>query len=466
MKNNKGVTLVSLVIIIIVMLILITVAVYSGGNSLKSSKRLAFISELEIIQAKVNTIYEKRDLNSEDREYYNNIGKDLSLIDENKLNLVLGETPKDGFRYFVEEDLKKIDIENIKQEVIINFDTRKVISLTGLEIDKKIYYKLEDIPNYNGYNIEYVNKNNKEPSFDVDITKLDNSWIYTIKDIVYNNNVNDGRISYKLHSDTNWILVDEFSFEVINAGLYDIKLTDKAGNSKTIQKFSYVTDELLAHYDAKNNTGIGYNQTATTWKDLSGNKRDAILNNFTYSQTSGWRNNNLILDGINSNVNIPVSINASSSMTLEIVYNDYDHSKSLVIDSDVGWKAFSFHTYYSKDVNNNNVYDGSIYIGGNYEIGKDKDRFSPSEIAFKTRLNKIDKITYTYNGNTRNAELYVNGNMLANKTYTANPEAIQNFTIGVNQNKAYYNIKIYGKALSKQEVKANYEIDKYRFEIE
>jgi uncharacterized protein YaiE (UPF0345 family) len=56
---------------------------------------------------------------------------------------------------------------------------------------------------------------------------------------VYNSNVASGTLSYKLNSDTDWIIVEnKMYFEVNKEGLYDIKLTDSAGNEKIVENYS------------------------------------------------------------------------------------------------------------------------------------------------------------------------------------------------------------------------------------
>lgn len=59
MKNNKGITLVALIITIIILLILASVATYSGIGVIKSAKLTAFTTELKIMQTQVNEIYEE-----------------------------------------------------------------------------------------------------------------------------------------------------------------------------------------------------------------------------------------------------------------------------------------------------------------------------------------------------------------------------------------------------------------------
>lgn len=94
MKNEKGITIITLVITIVIMLILAGVVTNSGMQSIDTAKKTAFISEMEMIQAKVNTIYEERKSNTENIEYYNNIGQDISTVDNDKISIALGSSDK------------------------------------------------------------------------------------------------------------------------------------------------------------------------------------------------------------------------------------------------------------------------------------------------------------------------------------------------------------------------------------
>lgn len=210
--SEKGITLVSLVITIIVLAIITGIAVSASTDSIKSAKRTAFITELEMIQEKVNTIYEKRKLNEEDIEYYNSLGQDVSKVEASKLLQILKGQSSMGYLYFSKEDLKKLDLDNISQDVIINFNTRDVVSLTGIEIDGNTYYKLLDIPNYAGQKIDYIDKNTEAPEFDVEVNKMASSWQIVMKNIKYNSNVARGTLSYKLNDSNNWIIVGEKNY--------------------------------------------------------------------------------------------------------------------------------------------------------------------------------------------------------------------------------------------------------------
>lgn len=211
-ENQKGITLISLVITIIVLVIITGIGISASIDSIKSAKKTAFITELEMIQEKVNTIYEKRKLNEDDIAYYNSLGQDVSNVGAPKLLEILKGQSSMGYLYFSKEDLKKLDLDNISQDVIINFATRDVVSTTGIEIDGNTYYKLLDIPNYAGQNIDYINKNTESPTFNVEVNKLANSWQVLLKDITYNSNVARGTLSYKLSDSEHWIIAGEKTY--------------------------------------------------------------------------------------------------------------------------------------------------------------------------------------------------------------------------------------------------------------
>lgn len=455
MKNQKGITLITLVITIVVMIIIAGVATYSGIESIKSTQTTIFVQELEMIQAKVNVIHEKRKSSDEEKLYYDNLGQDITAISEETLLQVLGESTKEGFRYFSKENLTSIELDDIKQDVIINFDTCEVISITGIEIDGVKYYKLKDLPNYNWYEVEHVNKIVEEKDIIIEQTKLSDSYRITIKD-ANGNSINNGNVSYKLHSDENWLLNgNNMSFIVNKPGIYDVKYTNITGNEVIKKQFipisDYTTDGLIAYYDAENNLGNGHSDTISNWKDLTGNGNDAKLINLELN--SSWMEKSLTIDyPENKHVIYPIQLPKSSSISVEIVITQMSYENITMFTADNSWSSFCAHTYNS---------DGSIYIGGNFNVSE-KNRFTPTEINYKLPLNKPVLLTYTYNADTKFATVYINGEKKASKVYVTDPEGIKSFTTYAGR---YHRVSIYNKELTQEEIINNYEVDKYRFDI-
>lgn len=59
MRNEKGITLIVLIVTILLMIILASVAIQSGGGSVKEIEFQNFSYELQQIQGRVDTIHEK-----------------------------------------------------------------------------------------------------------------------------------------------------------------------------------------------------------------------------------------------------------------------------------------------------------------------------------------------------------------------------------------------------------------------
>lgn len=461
MNNQKGITLITLVITIIILIIITGVVTYSGLESINISQKTAFISELEMIQAKVNVIYEERKASLEKIEYYNTIGQDISNLDLDGLTESLGETSKEGFRLFKPTDLDKLGLDNINQEILINYDTREVVSLNGFEIEGIRYYKLSDIPNYMGYNVDYTNSNTKAPEFTVSKTKLsDNKYKFTIKDIVYNSNVNGGTVKYKKHSETNWILNGEnMDFTIKEPGLYDICFTDSAGNSTTIQEWIYVQNGLIAHYDGENNIGSGHDSASTIWKDLSGNGHDATLNNFDTSESSGWEEKALNFDGINDWVLTPIQ-DLGEQHTYEIVLNI---PKLITKNEEYIFNFSPISPFYYDGIQL--LKDGTMHIES-YST-HDANPTSYKEYVGKNQLFSISSIKNsdsTFYNNGKSKLKYTSGDKESSSLTSLTIGDIRP-NQGVNFTGKIYSFRFYNRALTENEIKINYEIDKYRFGI-
>ena len=150
LKGNNGITIVSLIITIIVMLILATVTINVGIGEIQESRRISFVSYMQTIQTKVDFIAEYED--------YTNYGTELGdknkqllqeiLNSENETFLTtLDSTNLRYLRYFNSSNIASdLEIENIDDEIIVDFNTREVISLTGIEYENQMYYTQYYLP--------------------------------------------------------------------------------------------------------------------------------------------------------------------------------------------------------------------------------------------------------------------------------------------------------------------------------
>ena len=161
MKKETGITMVALIITIILMIILITATVNYGVNSLRTIKFQNFRYELEQVQGKVDTIYEKIKLGETD---YFMIGENVTDNEEakNVLQMTRGinysnilDSQKDNYyyqdvytyyRYLTQYEIQDLlDISSEPGDMLINFKTRDVISVQGFTFDERTYYSLSQM---------------------------------------------------------------------------------------------------------------------------------------------------------------------------------------------------------------------------------------------------------------------------------------------------------------------------------
>ena len=161
LRNEKGITILILTITIILMVILAGATINYGVNSLNAAKFQNFSYELQQIQGKVDSIYEKIKLGDES---YIILGNEIKKKKKamNTLNMVKGinylnilDSQRDQYyyqenfsyyRYLTEDNLENIfDITSNPGDVIINFTTREVISVDGFEYEGRTYYTLSEL---------------------------------------------------------------------------------------------------------------------------------------------------------------------------------------------------------------------------------------------------------------------------------------------------------------------------------
>ncbi|MGN1298692.1 MAG: hypothetical protein ACI4UE_01755 [Candidatus Scatovivens sp.] len=92
MKNNKGVTLIALVVIIVLIIIMSTLAIYTGANSLKLIQIQKYKAQMQAIQSAVDEFYE---------EYENTYEKNKNELNNSQLknssNTVIGPIYEEDF---------------------------------------------------------------------------------------------------------------------------------------------------------------------------------------------------------------------------------------------------------------------------------------------------------------------------------------------------------------------------------
>lgn len=144
MKKNRGITLITLIITVVLLTIIGGVSAYYGINTYEESKVIRFETNMKILQKKV-------DLVLEEGKNYMELG--LSLTDEQRQTLSniisqdvnnyieTTDAASSKLRYFSSSEIQKdFDIDNINENVVINFENREVISLNGVSKNGTTHY--------------------------------------------------------------------------------------------------------------------------------------------------------------------------------------------------------------------------------------------------------------------------------------------------------------------------------------
>lgn len=238
--NQKGITIIALIITIIVMLILASVTIYVGTDSLAHSKMVRFVSYMQMIQKKVDEIAEN--------ENYSNYGVELKSENISLLQDVL-INPNESFlttldstylRYFDSSHIASdLELENIDDEIVVDFSTREVISLIGIEYEDKMYYSQYNLPG--GQKLkQQTETTNRDLTFTI-TTQIDGlNAIFQISDI----KITNGALYYGKETSENnikWTLANNYTktgqtenINITESGTYYLKLVDNVNKNENI----------------------------------------------------------------------------------------------------------------------------------------------------------------------------------------------------------------------------------------
>ncbi len=246
---------------------------------------------------------------------------------------------------------------------------------------------------------------------------------------------------------------------------------DKERYEITLGENDYISNGLLARYDATNNAGTAHNSNSGTWKDLSGNNYDATLSNFTQSESSGWTENSLIFDGIDDfatiqNLDLSQYDDITICATYKVLSMPANKAPAVLSSNEAkeGSIYFGYGSQYGAYIANANTYamnDSNTWVYGepnSVENGKIKNVI----------ITYMGQDTKQYNRIYCNNKMITENQTVMNSKWNNNAIEIGRAFGGGNQNHPYaniqlYSMQIYNRALSKAEIQLNYEIDKARF---
>ena len=233
-KQEKGITLVALVITVIVLIIIASIGISSGKGTIKSAKFSKFQAELKIMQNKVNewnksyengeTVNIGTDPTSDQKLALES--QDVSEIITNKAGsdtTKIGEI-KSSFRMLTNDYITRdLGIDSVEGEYLVNIKERMVVSTEAFEYDGVNYYMIDQMEE-ELYNVEYKNQNDTGGEFTVNATQTgEEEWKIKITDIQHEKYVSKWQVKYKKEGTTYWKTTDKLEFTVPE-GTYQIEL--------------------------------------------------------------------------------------------------------------------------------------------------------------------------------------------------------------------------------------------------
>lgn len=283
-KENKGITLVTLIITIIIMLILTSVTTYSGIDTYKRMKVTKFITQMQLIQGKVDELKDNKSL-----EELLTLGEEVSSAGKTIIDAAYSKgeiSSNDGtssYRYFSSENLKQqLDLEDgINGEIMINFSTREVVSTSGIEYEDEKYYTQYLLPDAQTV-IQYNSNNSIDRKLDFNIDVIIDGLNATVE-------INGNKIIEVDGTET----LKENGLEITNATLSYKKEGAKYWNTITNytekgKEYSILISESATYeFKLRDNTTDEESEISTEVIKLTNKpKTETEINSYNYGLTS------------------------------------------------------------------------------------------------------------------------------------------------------------------------------------
>lgn len=262
--------------------------------------------------------------------------------------------------------------------------------------------------------------------------------------------------------------------------------TDRSNASSLVN--SYITDGLMALYDGEYNIGTTHSNSSDSWSDLSGNGNNGALSSFNFDDNSGWRYNGLHFTGneyIGTNLDLENEMTFEAVIRLDSVTDEDNTDESVLSNLNEGGAGIIFNTLNSEDVSSKGKVSFNVYgtdASGNemvYKVTSDEVLQANKVYSISASVGTVsldtDESGAAYNA--RVELLGINGNVKGepfSATYKA-PATGSTIIVGGNPlagagaipkfKGTIYSVRIYNRALSEDEIKENFEVDKSKYNI-
>ncbi len=240
LKEQKGITIIALIITIVVILILASFGTYVAMDTVRHSRLVKFVSYMQVIQRKVDELVADNNTTTlgtlvAETGKQSEIGNILLAAKENG---EIQSVDTNHYRYFNKQALStQLDLDNIEDEIVINFATREVVSLSGIQYESKMYYTQYLLPTGQQI-ITQAPAETRSLSFNIakDIDGLQAT--ITISNI----NITNGTLSYR-EENGSWNVITNYTEQSKNevatiskSGTYTFKLTDNTNELNTYEQ--------------------------------------------------------------------------------------------------------------------------------------------------------------------------------------------------------------------------------------
>lgn len=152
--NNKGITMVTLVITIVVMLILAGVTITGAYSLIKKAQLENLKTNMLLIQAKTKTALEEYNFSKDESKL---IGMQIQEVDTDKVSKLqkAGENYSNDWYYLSQEELNNMSLSDVKlpenEYFFVKYNkeslTVEILYTQGFEENNKIKYTLTQLQN-------------------------------------------------------------------------------------------------------------------------------------------------------------------------------------------------------------------------------------------------------------------------------------------------------------------------------
>ena len=144
LKNNKGITMIALVITIIILLVLTGISVNTGFSTIKEFRAGRVISNLTMVKAKAEVIYEEYQFNG--TPLVGTTGEKIELSDEEKRLLGSDFDIWTWYQWdtsILEEQGLDKEMLGTNEYFLVNYENAEIVYTKGTSLDgQTTYYSL------------------------------------------------------------------------------------------------------------------------------------------------------------------------------------------------------------------------------------------------------------------------------------------------------------------------------------